>query len=382
MNDARHAISTCGATDDLELWAPSVAYPAPESLTPVPGARSLVVHRADADYRFLHDCQIAVHDGELFASWYNCPRQEMAEASVIRGRRSRDGGRTWGEVEAIARAPNDAFMYVPNVFGVNEGRLWCFALRMSTADRVADGMDLFRWRKETQSWQREALIPGRFLPNHPPQALPGGGAVMAGRMAARAGEAPLVPAVAVTASSDWRQPWDYRPLLPPGETRPCPETTLIVGQRAWTAIVRPGDWVRGNPGRTALVAYSRDAGHRWSALQPTNFPMQPSKAFAGTLSSGQRYLILNSPGTGEQGRELLTISVTRPNDRRFCRMWALQNGPGDELGCGPEWSYPCAVEADGCLYIAYTSEKRHCVFSALPIESLADGALSRSRPHG
>ncbi len=363
--------ATAAASPAFELWDPAVPFPAPEALAPPPGSRAAVVHRADDAYGFLHDCQIAMHRGTLFASWYNCPRSEMEEASLIRGRCSTDGGNTWSAPVEIARAPGGAFMYVPNVFGVHDGALWCFALRMGEADRKLDGLDVFRLDDASGAWRCAGHLDLDFLPNHPPIPLDDGRAVMAGRIPAVAGERPLVPAVAFSAGADWCASWEIRPLLAPGETLPCPETALLPGDGDWIAIIRPGDWVKGNPGRTALVSTSNDGGRTWSPPVPSNLPMQPAKAFAGTLGTGQRYLIGNSPGRPDGwGRELLTLAVTRPGENRFSRMWALQDGPDPELGCGPEWSYPCAVEADGTLYVIYTSEKRHSVLRAIPVTSL------------
>lgn len=357
--------------EPVALWAAETPCPAPESLSPPPGVVETVVHRADADYTFLHDCQIAMHRGVLFASWYNCPRKEMEDASVIRGRRSLDGGRNWGDVDVIAQAPDDAFMYVPNVFGECGGRLWCFALRMGAADRALGGLDAFRLDEATGRWEPLGAVAERFLPNHPPVHLADGRAVMAGRLAEREDDRPLAPALAISQGANWLEPWDVRSLLPPGETLPCPETTLLVEGHCWTAIIRPGDWVRGNPGRTALVSLSSDGGLTWTPPRPSTLPMQPSKAFAGVLSTGQRYLIANSPSTGPNGRELLTLSVSRPGESQFCRRWRLQDGPNAKLGCGPEWSYPCAIEADARLHVIYTSEKHHSVLSTVPVEALA-----------
>lgn len=354
----------------VELWNSAVPFPAAAEIESVRESRAVVVHRADADYAFLHDCQIVMYHGALFASWYNCPLKEMEDASVIRGSCSRDGGRSWAGPSVIAQAPDDGFMYVPNVFGVHKDRLWCFALRMDAADLLIGGIDLFRLDDAEQQWELKSHIPVSFLPNHPPIMLPDGRAVMAGRTPLQPGGRPLVPAVAVCSGSDWQDPWTLRPLLPPGETLPCPETTLLVEEHVWTAIIRPGDWVRGNPGRTALVSSSHDEGETWTLPCASNLPMQPSKAFAGVLSTGQRYLILNSPGSGQGGRELLTLLVSPRNDRRFSRAWRLQSGPDPVLGCGPEWSYPCAVEAEGNLFIIYTSEKHHSVMRTVPVAAL------------
>ncbi len=77
------------------LWDPRLPIPSRADLSEPDGAEHTVIHRAGADrYNFLHDSAIVEHDGVLFAAWYNCPKDEMKEESLIRGRRSYDKGET------------------------------------------------------------------------------------------------------------------------------------------------------------------------------------------------------------------------------------------------------------------------------------------------
>ena len=66
------------------------------------GIRKEVLCRPDGEYGFLHDCAVISFKGTLFAAWYNCPEGEMVGKSVIRGRRSEDGGKTWSEIFTLA----------------------------------------------------------------------------------------------------------------------------------------------------------------------------------------------------------------------------------------------------------------------------------------
>jgi hypothetical protein len=94
-----------------------------------------------------------------------------------------------------------------------------------------------------------------------------------------------------------------------------------------------------------------------------------SKVYAGMLSTGQRYLLCNVSSTGK--RDVLVIAVSRPGAKTFSRMWKLRDGPNAALGCGPEWSYPSAIEHEGKLSVVYSSEKHHCVMTTIPVKSLA-----------
>ncbi|HEX2951845.1 MAG TPA: exo-alpha-sialidase, partial [Armatimonadota bacterium] len=158
-----------------------------------------------------------------------------------------------------------------------------------------------------------------------------------------------------------------------------PETTLMDQGDQLVAMVRT------NTTTTAPVAISRDHGHSWTALGPSNFPIDNSKTFCGRLSTGQHFYISNSR---EEGRGLLTIAVTRPGEKTFRTIWKLRhqhypvrrlfpgwtdgiNGSLDMVGSTTEWSYPAAIEHDGKLYISYTQGKEDCVLSIIPIDVLA-----------
>jgi len=64
------------------------------------------------------------------------------------------------------------------------------------------------------------------------------------------------------------------------------------------------------------------------------------------------------------------IAVSRPGEEQLAAVWQLQHGLSAELGVGPEWSYPYAVEHDGKLYVIYTSQKKHSVMTIIPVASL------------
>ena len=116
---------------------------------------------------------------------------------------------------------------------------------------------------------------------------------------------------------------------------------------------------------------SRDGGITWSDVE-TIAEDSDRKIFyvAGTLSTGQHYLLSNTPGRAHS-RDLLTIAVTRPGEAVFSKMWKLRDGYAVDLKAGPEWSYPSAIEHGGKLFVVYTSEKHHCALSVIPIASIA-----------
>lgn len=347
------------------LWTKQKPFPMPNQLIAPVGMRDLIVHRAGADaYSFLHDSTIVAHRGILFASWYNCPKQEIVDTSLIRGSRSTDGGVTWSDVEVIAQDPKRKIFYVPNVFLSHNQRLWTFALRMTGHD-LPTQLEAFRLDVTADRWEPMGLVADLFLPNCPPVKMSDGNFVMAGRVADRRGEQPLRPAVAVSQGDSILRSWNVVPLSAPGQTFAFPETTVLVERGKLTAFFRSLKTV-------VLVSVSADCGRTWTPPAMSNFPVVDAKMFAGTLSTGQHYLISNTPGRA-QGRDLLTIAVSEPGEAVFSRMWRIRDGYAAELKAGPQWSYPSAIEHDGKLYVVYTSEKHHCALSVIPLESLSAG---------
>jgi len=373
--------ATAAAAELTTLWDKTLPFPTRQQLTYPADAVDVVVHRAGADgYDFLHDAAIVQHKGFLLAAWYNCPRGEMVGESMIRGRRSRDGGRTWSGLEVIAAdVKKQGVLYVPVAFLSHGGRLYAFVTNMRGGPDRVERCEVFVLDEQTDRWVSRGFIAGPFLPNCAPQRLRDGYFLMAGRMAERPGELPTIPAVAISRGEQLTEPWHVVRLLPSGRLPdgrllPIPETTAIVDGAEVLAVVR-------REKANTLLFRSRDLGRSWSAPEEHNFPMAWSKVYAGRLSTGQRYVLCNVPC--QASRDLLVIAVSRPGAATFCRMWKLRDGHSAALGCGPEWSYPVAIEHNGQLFVVYTSEKHHCVMTRVPVKSLAvSDAPAQGSPRG
>ncbi len=353
--------------DTHALWHAATPYPANDDLLYPAGIQHGVVHRAGNDgYRFLHDCAIVAHEGLLFAAWYNCPEGEIAGESLIRGRRSIDGGKTWSDVEVIA-ADHDrkGVFYVPVQFLSMGGTLCAYVSTMTGHDRVVS-CEAFRLGSSgaLSDWVPAGTIAPLFLPNAAPVRAADGKLLMAGRCAARLGQLPTIPAVArsTTPFGEWEVVRLLpRGVLPDGRSLKYPETTLIAEDANVTAFVR-------NEHGFALVFLSTDSGRTWRGPFEQDMPLGAAKMCSGILSTGQRYIVFSTPSDGY--RDLLTIAVSRSDEPEFCAVLKVAHGFSETLGCGPEWSYPSAVEFDGTLFIVYTSEKHHCVMARIPMESL------------
>jgi hypothetical protein len=362
------------------FWAEDAPFPVRENLNYPSGIVHRVLFRAFGPqkgpevYRFLHDPVVAAHRGVLFAAWYNCPRAEMQEASVIRCIRSGDGGQTWSDPERVAwDRDNRRIMYVPAALASQGGRLYALVGNMKDGPDLVHDCEIFALNDADDCWKSLGFLGAPFLPNCVPRRMDDGNWIVGGRVAGEPGRVPTIPAVAISRGDMLTGPWTVRHFLPdrvfPGGGKPdCPETTLIIEGPDLTAVVR-GPYGR----NTAYLSFSRDYGRTWTAPEKCNLPMEPAKIHAGILSTGQRYVMYNLPTTSR--RRVIALAVSRPGGKPFVKAWKIADD--DErhqaLKAKPEYAYPSAVEFDGHLYVVYSAMKRDCVMAIVPLASLAGG---------
>jgi predicted neuraminidase len=190
--------------------------------------------------------------------------------------------------------------------------------------------------------------------------------IMAGRMALEIGELPLIPAVLISNGDDLAGDWRIVKLqeekLPPGN---CPETTLWVSENELIAFTRSN-------GKQPHLYTSRNFGRDWKPVNGHDLFINTSKPYAGTLSTGQHYLIFNAPIPGENGwnqRGALAIALTDAGGERLVKAWKVR----EANGLPHSYHYPSAIEHHGNLYIVYTAsfkDYRLCELAVLPVKSL------------
>jgi hypothetical protein len=105
--------------------------------------------------------------------------------------------------------------------------------------------------------------------------------------------------------------------------------------------------------------------------------MATSKPYAGTLSTGQRYLVCTTTGDTGGGRSPLTIALSKPGETTFSRVFVIRRsvfpeGPGVS-DPKADFSYPYAVEYEGKLYVGYT-HKSHAAneLAVIPLSALQE----------
>ncbi len=354
--------------DTYYIWNENLPFPSLTSMNYPENAKDVLVHRAGSDkYNFLHDAAIVEHNNKLYAAWYNCPSDEMQDESLIRVRSSEDNGLHWSNVNIIAEDKEmKGIMYVPVSFLSYKNILYAFISNMEGGPDLVTKCEVFILNEENNSWSSHGFIAGPFLPNCAPIKMENNNFIMAGRVASAPGQKPIIPAVAISHGDNLTEKWDVIPLqyngkLPPNEFPDFPETTVIVDGSNIAAYVR-------NHSGYPILFLSEDYGNTWSDPYVHNFPFASSKIYAGTLSTGQNYVLSNIVSKGY--RDLLTLSVTRPGEKQYSKIWKIRDGYSNKLESGPEWSYPCAIEYAGKLYVVYTSEKHHCCLTIIPISSL------------
>jgi len=356
------------------LWDDGAVLPHRNDMPVLREAVRVRNHTAvQGEYQFLSGPCIAAHRGRLFACWTNSKRDEDPDAELVRGRWSDDGGRTWSAPEIVAGDATATNSYGHGTILSHAGKLWCFPVRFIPAHGggpMRIDTEAFLYDEDTHKWQPRGVVARNFWALDNPKPLPGGGWILGGDDSPYPGCGPAAAVVDkddVTAWKVERIPFDYA-LQPKDKVPYAIETTV------WTDMAGrdPGEVVAlmRNPYKDiALMSISRDKGRSWSPVVESNFPMAESRAIAGTLSTGQHYLVCN-----RGNREHLVLAVSRPGQTRFCRIWMLRQGD-----CTPRWpthskrpqlSYPWACEADGNLYVTYAVGKEDCEVSIVPLSAL------------
>ena len=314
---------------------------------PAGTAERTVVHSPDGEFGFLHEAAITEYDGELFASWYNCPTQELAGFTPIRERRSDDGGVTWSAARTVCADAGGRIMYCPPVYCRSGGKLYMFVNEMVAPDHI-HSLDLYVLGESGRFeflWSR----PVPFKLNTSAVRLPDGRWMLPGRVGELDGF-PNTPAVLLSEDGSPEGGWRLVRIaengsLPDGRDLVHPETT---------AILSGGEiymFCRDDQRRVPLVYLSEDLGESWSGPSGHDIPYVSSKIYAGTLSDGRHYLIAN---IDRFDRSRLAVYFTDGDRLAFTKRLILYDAEQHGIPGTTASHYPAACEADGRLYVIAT----------------------------
>ena len=368
--ERRSSVELAANTNLLQVWDAAVPFPPFDEMPDLDVVTQVAVERAQPEgFHYLHETTLAWHKDLLYLGWANHRIKEMNELEEqLRGRLSTDGGLTWSPATDWVAPPfGGGESYNHPVLLSHEGTLWGFFTRWENKQPRAE---IFTLDEMNGNWTpKHAHIPG-FISFCPPQEMRDGNWIIGGELNW------YESAVAISHGHDFTQ-WTVVQLPRPAESKlQFPETALVDRGDDLLALCRPTGGER-----TARASVSRDRGRTWSPLRPSNLPLAASKPLAGTLSTGQHYLVFNNLDAG--GRSLLSIAVTAPGGQLFCRVWKIRHqqfpkrrllgsrAGGSQVGGTTEWSYPAAAEHDGKLYVSYTHGKEDCALSIIPLTVLA-----------
>ena len=362
----------------VPLWDPTQTLPVADDIPALEDVTFHVIKKWDREtdgYTFLHGVGLCWHKDKLYASIGHNKGAENTVTEEAQYRVSEDGGKTWSELQTMDAGEEPNLAVSHGVFLSHNGNLWAFHgayhNKMRNIHTRAYSLD-----ERTGKWNKRGIvIRNGFWPMNQPIKMADGNWIMPGISAGPYSNHQVFPAAVAISHDDDFTKWDYIEI-PAGEGigRMWGESAIWVDGNRVFNVARYGGGV------FALVAVSEDYGRTWSPSRVSNLPMATSKPAAGTLSTGQRYLICTTAKNNGGRRSPLTIAVTAPGENVFRQVFVIRRSrhlaqPGESAD-SLSLSYPCAIEHDGHLYVGYSNNggRRGNLNSAelavIPIKSL------------
>ncbi|MCA9044423.1 MAG: exo-alpha-sialidase [Planctomycetaceae bacterium] len=376
MVDAVHTISDFAKDKaGVPLWDATAKLPKTADAEILSDVKFHVIKKWEPDvdgYDWLHGVALAWHKGALYASFGHNEGAENTLTEIGRYCVSHDGGQTWSPIRSIdVGTDSDDLAVSHGVFLSHKGTLWAFLGAFhNTRQRVHTRA--YTLDETIGSWRPHGVVvEAGFWPMQEPINLENGNWLMSGLSVGEGN-----PAAIALSNGDNLTDWTFVEIpKSPSVGQMWGESTVLVDGKHITNIARYGQQA------IALVAESDDFGATWTKSVKSNLPMVTSKPYSGMLSTGQRYLVCTTTADSGGRRSPLTIAVTRPGEKLFCKVFVIRHavfpeGPG-ESHAQAKLSYPYAVEHEGKLYVGYSNSgerganRNSAELAIIPVSTLA-----------
>ena len=297
-------------------------------------------------YVFLHGVALANFNGRMYCAWAHNKVRENSDNEEVNYAVSDDGGKTWsGCINGDMNLQNGVAVS-HGVFLIHKEKLYFFAPQFKGqlgAEMMKTSVYVFDEANEKFCYI-DVAVDERFWPMCEPVLMENGNYIMSGIYVASDYMSPdNAAAVAISHGSDILH-WDMVKIERSEDVRVWGECSIAVdGSKIKMYCREHSRKLR------ALYAESFDFGNTWSEMDLSDLPMIDSKPYAGTLSTGQRYLICSCAGD-ISARNPLTIALTEKGEDKFSKIYIIDSGK--------IVSYPYAMEADKKLYVAYSSSAK------------------------
>jgi hypothetical protein len=367
-----HLFAHVLAAEPVTLWDPAVPLPTRAAAPVLDDVAFHVIkkQRPDVDgCNWTLGVGLVWHKDKLYASYGFNKGGENTASEEAHVRVSEDGGTTWG-APVVIDAGKGNLGVSHGVFLSHNGQLSAFMGSFSDAFQKTHTR-AYVLDEAKGVWEpKGVVVENGFWPMQEPHKMADGNWIMAGARIANGYQLKgHLPAVAISQGDDFTT-WDMVVIeAAPNLGGIWGESTVIVEGSRITNISRYGK----KP--VALVSTSDDFGRTWTPASPSNLPMTTSKPYAGTLSTGQRFLACTTTADSGGGRSPLTIAVSKPGQPLLSKVFVVRHSVSDKTPGvskpGIDFSYPYAVEHDGKLYVGYT-HKSHIAneLAVIPIAAL------------
>lgn len=350
-----------------DIWAMDRPLPDYRNMRILRQVEHRRIHECDADYRFLLGVSIVEHKGVYFSAWGASEKDENDAKSIFAYKTSKDA-LVWSAMKPVTPKPVGPDAHGHGVLLSTDDTLWAFAPRAHFADIMEYPnlrMEVFRFNEARQAWESKGESAPGFWPLCEPQKMDDGNWIMGGAVPHRA---PRCDAAVAISQGDDLTKWMVVTI--PFQKVTWGETTVLVDGPQVRAFIRPSA-----DDLPLITAVSRDFGRTWSTQTNSNLPVSASKPYAGKLSSGLCYLIVNIPVPGLGARDTLAIVLSRPGSAVFTDLRVIRQGKlplprTSGAGIGEQWAYPYAIERNGKLYVVYAGTKENAELSVIDLTEL------------